>query len=58
MIDNEPVPPFSMDTTKNMEFDKKRRNRELAEKIKRLSVLKYGKPAEEVEREIRQRSTI
>lgn len=56
MIDNEPVPPFSMDTTKDMKLDKKRRNPELAEKIRRLSVLKYGKPIEEVEREIQQRS--
>ncbi len=56
MIDNEPVPPFSMDTTKNMKWDKKRRNPALAEKIKRLSILKYGKPVEEVEREINRRS--
>ncbi len=57
MIDNEPVPPFSMDTTKDMDLDKKRRNPELAQKIKRLSILKYGKPVEEVEREIKQRSS-
>ncbi len=56
MIDNEPVPPFSLNTTKNMKLDKKRRNPQLADKIKRLSVLKYGTAAEEVEREIRQRS--
>ncbi len=56
IINNEPVQPFSLDTTKNMELDKKRRQPELAEKIKRLSILKYGKPVEEVEREISQRS--
>lgn len=56
IINNEPVHPFSLDTTKDMELDKKRRQPELAEKIKRLSILKYGKPIEEVEREISQRS--
>ena len=56
IINKEPVPPFSMDTTKDMETDKKRRNSQLAEKIKRLSILKYGKPVTEVEREIIQRT--
>jgi len=58
MIDNEPVSPFSLDTTKDMELDAKRRNPELAQKIKRLSILKYGKPADEVEREIQSRSSV
>jgi hypothetical protein len=58
IIDSEPVKPFSMDTTKDMEKDKARRNPELAKKIKRLSVLKYGKPAEEVKQEIKQRSQV
>ncbi|MFH1561422.1 MAG: DUF87 domain-containing protein [Patescibacteria group bacterium] len=52
IIKGEPASPFSMDTTKSMEADKARRNPELAEKIKRLSALKYGRPVAEVEREV------
>jgi len=58
IINGEPVPPFSMDTTKDMEADAARRNPELAKKIKRLSILKYGRPIEEVEKEIAQRGKI
>ena len=58
IINKEPVPPFSMDTTKDMEADRKRRNPELAEKIKRLSILKYGRPVAEVEAEIAQRARL
>ena len=58
IINKEPVPPFSLDTTKDMEADRKRRNPELAEKIKRLSILKYGRPVEEVEAEIAQRAKL
>ncbi len=58
IINKEPVPPFSLDTTKDMEADRKRRNPELAEKIKRLSVLKYGRPVAEVEAEIAQRAKL
>lgn len=58
IVDSEPVKPFSMDTTKDIEKDKARRNPQLAEKIKRLSVLKYGKPVEEVRQEIKKRSQI
>jgi len=58
LVKGEPVLPFSMDTTKDMEADKRRRNPELAAKIKKLSILKYGRPAEEVEKEIAQRSQV
>ncbi|MFH1705315.1 MAG: DUF87 domain-containing protein [Patescibacteria group bacterium] len=56
IVNGEPVTPFSMDTTKDMEEDKQRRNPKLAETIKRLSILKYGRPAEVVEKEIASRS--
>lgn len=58
LVKGEPVLPFSMDTTKDMEADKRRRNPELATKIKKLSILKYGRPVEEVEKEITQRSQV
>ncbi len=58
VIDNEPVLPFSMDTTKDIEIEKKRRNPKLAKTIKRLSVLKYGQPASVVEAEITRRSQV
>jgi len=58
IINGEPVTPFSMDTTKDMERDKKRRNPELGRKIKRLSILKYGRPRSLVEEEIVNRSRI
>ncbi len=58
IIDSEPVKPFSMDTTKDLKKDHARRNPELAEKIKRLSLLKYGKPVEAVVQEIKERSQI
>lgn len=58
IINKEPVPPFSMDTTKDMAADRKRRNPQLAEKIKRLSTLKYGRPVAEVEAEISRRARL
>jgi len=51
IVNNEPVPPFSMDLTKNIEAENKLRNPKLAEMIKRLSSLKYGRPREIVEAE-------
>ncbi len=56
IVNGEPVTPFSMDTTKDMEEDKQRRNPKLAETIKRLSILKYGRPVDAVEKEIADRS--
>jgi len=58
IINNEPAPPFSMDTTKNMEEEAKKRNPKIAETIKKLSALKYGKPREIVEAEIVQRAKL
>jgi len=56
LVNLEPVPPFSMDLTRDMESEKKARNPKLAETLKRLSILKYGKPASVVEAEIMERT--
>ena len=54
----EPLPPFSMDLTKDMELQKKQANPKVAEMITRLSKLKYGKDREVVEAEIAQRARL
>jgi len=58
IVHNEPVPPFSMDLTKNMEEMKKQRNPKMAEMIKNLSRLRYGRAKEIVEAEIAQRARL
>ena len=58
IVDNEPVVPFSMDLTKDMVAEEKTRNPKVAELIKKLSVLKYGRDAELVEAEIVQRARL
>jgi hypothetical protein len=58
IVHNEPVPPFSMDLTKNMEEMKKQRNPKVAEMIKQLSRLRYGRAREIVEAEIAQRARL
>ena len=57
-IDNEPVPPFSVDMSKDMKKEEARRNPQVAEAIKQLSRLKYGKPQEVVDYEIAQRARL
>src|SRR3990172_8367287 len=57
-VNNEPVIPFSMDLTKDMEAEKKRRNPKLAEMIKSLSRLKYGKNHVIIEDEITRRAKL
>lgn len=52
IVGNEPVPPFSMSLEKDMDAVKARMNPKLADMIKRLSQLKYGKDRDEVEAEI------
>lgn len=56
IVDNEPVPPFTMDITKNMDEVNARRNKRVGEMIWELSRLKYGKDLAEVEKEISSRS--
>ncbi|OGV89842.1 hypothetical protein A2Z41_03540 [Microgenomates group bacterium RBG_19FT_COMBO_39_10] len=58
IVSGEPVPPFSMDTTKDFNLMKKRSNPKVAEMIKQLSRLKYGKDREIVEAEIAQRARL
>jgi len=58
IVHNEPVPPFSVDLTKNMEEMKKKRNSKVAEMIKQLSRLRYGQAREIVEAEIAQRARL
>jgi len=53
---NEPVPPFSIDTTKDLSELKKQENPRLAEIIKEMSRLKYGRDVREVEAEIARRA--
>lgn len=58
IVDNEPVHPFSMDLTKDMDKIDKLRNSKVAEMIKQLSRLKYGKDRAVVEAEIARRARL
>ena len=58
IVGNEPVPPFSLDLSKDMVAEEKARNPKLAEMIKRLSSLKYGIANEIVEAEVGQRARL
>ncbi len=57
-VNNEPVPPFSMDLTKDITKFKNLRNPKVAAMIKQLSRLKYGKDREIVEAEISERAKL
>lgn len=54
----EPLPPFSMDLTKDMEAMQKSANPRVAEMIKQLSRLKFGRDREMVEAEIAERAKL
>ena len=58
IVHNDPVPPFSVDMTKDIEKIKKEANEKIAQAIIQLSRLKYGKPKELVEAEIAQRARL
>ncbi len=58
IVNNEPVQPFSMDVTKDIKAEKALRNDKLAEAIKQLSRLKYGRDVRLVESEIAERSQL
>ena len=58
IVNNEPVPPFSMDLTRDIETEQKMKNPKLAEMIKELSRLKYGRPRDIVETETSLRSNL
>jgi len=58
IVDNEPMPPFSMDLTRDIESERKAANPKLAEMIKKLSRLKYGKDKNVLEVEITKRARL
>ena len=58
IVDGEPVPPFSMDLTRDMEVEKSLENPKVAQMIKELSRLKYGRDAKVIEAEISQRARL
>ena len=58
LVNTEPVPPFSMDLTRDLAEEKKLENPRVSELIKELSRLKYGKDATVVEAEIAQRARL
>jgi hypothetical protein len=55
---NEPLPPFSMDVTKDIESEKRMKNEKLADAIKQLTRLKFGRDVRLVESEIGTRSKL
>lgn len=57
-VKNEPVPPFSMDLTKDMEKQAKTANKRVAEIITEMSRLKYGKDVRLVEAEVVRRAKL
>jgi hypothetical protein len=58
IVENEPIPPFSMDLTKDMDYEKKISNPRVAEMIKQLSRLKYAKNKAVVEAAVAQRARL
>ncbi len=58
IVRGEPVSPFSMDLTRDLEKEKQIENPRVAELIKELSRLKFGKDARMIEEEIAQRARL
>ncbi len=58
IVKNEPVPPFSMSLEKDMTEVMAKMNPQLAQAVKELSRLKYGKDKASVEVEITQRANL
>ena len=58
IVNNEPVPPFSMDLTKDLEKEAKLANPRVAEIIKEMSRLKYGRDVKLVEAEVVRRAKL
>lgn len=58
IVNNEPVPPFSMSLEKDMDAVKARMNPRLAEMIKQLSSLKYGKDRDVIEADMNIRAKL
>ncbi len=58
IVNGSPVPPFSMNVAKDMKAQKTMGSRKVAEMVKELSRLKYGRDREEVEAEIERRAKL
>jgi hypothetical protein len=58
IVNNEPMPPFSMDLTKDMKEVSGRQSPKVAEMIRELSRLKYGKDKDIIEEEITTRARL
>ncbi len=58
IVGNEPVPPFSMSLQKDMDAVKARMNPRLAEMIKQLSRLKFGRDRDDIEAEMKIRAKL
>ena len=58
LVNNDPVDPFSIDMTKDVEKLKAEANEQIAQAIIQLSRLKFGRPRELVEAEIQQRAKL
>ncbi len=58
IVENEPIPPFSVDMTKDVKKLRAEANEKIAQAIVQLSRLKYGRPKELVEAEISQRARL
>lgn len=58
IVDNQPVSAFSMSLIKDMKAQEAKMNPKLAELVKKLSRLKYGKDKELLEEEIGQRAQL
>jgi hypothetical protein len=58
IVGNEPVPPFSMSLEKDMVLIKKQMNPKLAEMIKQLSRLRFGRDRDDIEAEMKIRAKL
>jgi len=58
VVNNEPVPPFSVDLTKDLTVMKSQANEKIANAVIQLSRLKYGRPKELVEAEVARRAKL
>jgi len=58
LVNGEPVPPFSVDMTRDMAKEKAMANDRVAELIKELSRLKYAKDIKQIEAEIQTRAKL
>lgn len=58
VIQGSPVPPFSMSVLKDIKAEKAQGSKKVAEMIRELSRLKYGRDREEVEAEVERRARL